>query len=374
VLITETEISLFDLTQAFEAIREDARALFDRLLESGQFVLGPELREFEEQFAQYCGVDHCVGVSDGTSALELALLALDIKPGASVITVPNTFVAVAEAIAAARARPALVDVDRSTRCLDPTALAAAIDAETSAVVPVHLYGRLAPMPEIMEICRQPGIRVLEDAAQAHGASLAGVRAGGFGDAAAFSFYPTKNLGAAGDGGAIVSRSTDIAEAARSLRHHGSLPDAPNRHVRHGRTARLDELQAGLLSMRLVRLDRENDQRRLAAERYRDLLSDLTLILPPEDGPDERQVYHLFVIEVPERDRVLEALHRARIRAAVHYPTPIHMQPAWRELGYARGDFPVAEYFAEHCLSLPIFPGITEAEQVRVADVLRAVLG
>jgi dTDP-4-amino-4,6-dideoxygalactose transaminase len=374
VLLTEAEIPLFDVTRSFEAIREDARGLFDRLLESGQLVLGPELRDFERRFAHYCGVDHCVGVSDGTSALELALRALDIEPGAAVITVPNTFVAVAEAIAAAHARPALIDVDRRTRCLDVGALASAIDADTSAVVPVHLFGRMAPMPAIMEICRRAGIRVLEDAAQAHGASLAGVRAGGFGDAAAFSFYPTKNLGAAGDGGAIVCRSKATADAARSLRHHGSLPDAPNRHVRHGRTARLDDLQAGLLSMRLARLEDENDQRRLAAERYRGLLSDLPMILPPDDGPDEHQVYHLFVIEVPQRDRVLEALHAARIRAAIHYPTPIHMQPAWRGLGYARGDFPVAEHLAEHCLSLPIFPGITEAEQIRVADVLQAVLG
>jgi dTDP-4-amino-4,6-dideoxygalactose transaminase len=373
VLITEAEVPLFDVAGAFEAVRAEALALFDRLLESGQLVLGPELRDFEARFAEYCGAGHCVGVSDGTSALELALVALGIEPGTSVITVPNTFVAVAEAIDAAHARPTLVDVDPRTRCIDVGALAAALDSDTAAVVPVHLFGRVAPMTDIVRICSPAGVVVLEDAAQAHGATHAGVRAGGFGDAAAFSFYPTKNLGAAGDGGAIVFRSEATADAARSLRHHGSLPDQPNRHERRGRSARLDNLQAGLLSMRLARLDEENDQRRRAADVYRDLLGDLPLILPAADGPPDRQVYHLFVIEVSERDRVLRALRRAGIGAAVHYPTPIHLQPAWRGLGYARGDFPVAEHLAEHCLSLPMFPGITEAQQVRVAEALRTAL-
>jgi dTDP-4-amino-4,6-dideoxygalactose transaminase len=217
------------------------------------------------------------------------------------------------------------------------------------------------------------VPVLEDAAQAHGASLDGRRAGAWGEAAAFSFYPTKNLGAAGDAGAIVCRDVETADAARSLRHHGSLPGEPNRHARRGDTARLDNLQAALLSLRLGRLDEENDQRRRAADLYRELLADLPLVLPAGEESNEEQANHLFVVEVEERDRVLASMRSRGIGASVHYPTPIHLQPAWRHLGYVRGDFPVAEHLAEHCLSLPCFAGITEEEQLRVADELSEVL-
>jgi dTDP-4-amino-4,6-dideoxygalactose transaminase len=204
--------------------------------------------------------------------------------------------------------------------------------------------------------------------------LAGRRAGAWGNAAAFSFYPTKNLGAAGDAGAIVCGDADTAEeAVRSLRHHGSLPGRPNRHVRPGTTARLDNLQAALLSLRLGQLDEENDQRRRAADLYRELLSELPITLPALETDGDTHVHHLFVVEVDDRDRVLAQLRESGIGAAVHYPTPVHLQPGWRHLGYARGDFPVAEYLADHCLSLPCFPGITEAEQARVAAQLTEAL-
>jgi dTDP-4-amino-4,6-dideoxygalactose transaminase len=366
-------VPLFDVARSFAGVRAEAIAAFARLMSCGQFVLGPDLADFEGRFAAYCGVEHCVGVSDGTSALQLALQALGVERGASVVTVPNTFVGTVEAIAAAHARPRLVDVDATTRCMDVARLESAVDDETAAVIPVHLYGRLAPMVEITELCARGAVPVVEDAAQAHGASRGGLRAGAWGDAAAFSFYPTKNLGAAGDGGALVSRSADVAEAARSLRHHGCAPGDPNRHERVGRTARLDNVQAALLSLRLDHLDAHNDERRQAVELYRELLRDAPVVMPAVDSPGERQVYHLFVVEVPERARVLAALRDQGIGAGVHYPTPIHLQPAWRSLGYARGDFPVAEHLAEHCLSLPIFPGITEAEQVRVADALTRAL-
>ena len=368
-IIDEVEIPLFDLARGLEALREDAGAIFDRVWASGQFVLGPDLDDFEERFAEYCGADHCVGVSDGTAAVHLGLVALGVEAGACVITVPNTFVATVEAIAAADARPTFVDVDPIHRCMDPGLLDAVLGADTGAVVPVHLYGRLAPMREISSSCTRAGVPVLEDAAQAHGASLAGRRAGSWGDAAAFSFYPTKNLGAAGDAGAGVCRDRDTADAVRSLRHHGSLPGQPNCHVRRGTTARLDNLQAALLALRLTGLDEENRQRRRAADIYRDLLGELPLTLPAPEAADEEPVYHLFVVEVADRDSVLATLRGAGIAAGVHYPTPVHLQPAWRHLGYGRGDFPVAEYLAGHCLSLPCFPGITEEEQVRVADVL-----
>lgn len=363
------EVPLFDLPRAFEAVRLEAAAAFDRLLRTGQFVLGPDLEMFESSFADYCGVEHCVGVSDGTAALQLGLLALGVEAEAEVITVPNSFVATVEAIVAAGARPRFVDVSAHDRCMDPAELAANLSDDTGAVVPVHLFGRLAPMGVISELCAQARVPVLEDAAQAHGARLAGRRAGAWGEAGAFSFYPTKNLGAAGDAGAIVSRDAATADAVRSLRHHGAPPGQPNRHLRCGTTARLDNLQACILALRLAHLDDENRQRRRATQLYRELLGDLPLTLPPSDEADQESVFHLFVVEVDERDGVLAALRGAGIGAAVHYPTPIHLQPAWRHLGYAAGDFPVAERLAARCLTLPCFPGITEQQQLRVADAL-----
>ncbi|HEX4034194.1 MAG TPA: DegT/DnrJ/EryC1/StrS family aminotransferase [Solirubrobacteraceae bacterium] len=367
------EVPLFDIARELAGLRLEAAAIFERIWTTASFTFGAELDEFEERFADFCGAEHCVGISDGTAAIQLGLLALGVEPGSRVVTVPNTFVATVEAIAATGAEPRLVDVDRDHRCMDSRALGAAVDAETAAVVPVHLFGRLAPMDEISEICERSGVPVLEDAAQAHGASLRGMRAGAWGDAAAFSFYPSKNLGAAGDAGAVVCRGEDTADALRSLRHHGSVAGAPNRHVLQGGTHRLDNLQAALLVLRLSRLHEANEQRRRAAALYRELLAELPLTLPMADGEDEEQVYHLFVIDVEDRDEVLSALRARGIGAAVHYPTPIHLQPAWHHLGYGRGDFPVAEHLAEHCLSLPCFAGITEEEQIYVAQELAEAL-
>jgi dTDP-4-amino-4,6-dideoxygalactose transaminase len=366
-------VPLFDVARGLAPVRGAAIAAFDRLTRSAELTLGDDLEAFERSFAGFCGVDHCVGVSDGTTALQLGLLALDVSPEASVVTVPNTFVATAEAIAAVGARPVFVDVDPVSRCIDVRALEAAVGAEVAAAIPVHLYGQPAPMAEIMAVCESAGVPVLEDAAQAHGATLAGRRAGAWGDAGAFSFYPTKNLGGWGDGGALVCRRGEIAERVRSLRHHGCEPGDPNRHVRRGATARLDNLQAALLALRLERLDYENAERRTAATIYRGLLSDLPVRLPPPDPPGASQVFHLFVVEVAERDRVAAALRANGITTGVHYPTPIHLQPAWRSLGYAPGDFPVAERLAQTCLSLPCFPGVTERQLIRVSEALRAAL-
>ena len=367
------EVPLFDIARELEGLRLEATAIFERIWTTASFTFGAELEDFEERFAEFCGAEHCVGVSDGTAAIQLGLLALGVEPEARVVTVPNTFAATVEAIAAAGAQPRLVDVDRGHRCMDPIQLGAAIDGETAAVVPVHLFGRLAPMGEISEICARSGVPLLEDAAQAHGATLKGLRAGAWGDAAAFSFYPSKNLGAAGDAGAVVCRDEDTADVLRSLRHHGSVPGSPNQHVLQGGTHRLDNLQAALLVLRLSRLREANEQRRRAAALYRELLADLPLTLPMPDGEDEEQVYHLFVVEVEGRDEVLASLRARGIGAAAHYPTPVHLQPAWRHLGYGRGDFPVAEHLAEHCLSVPCFAGITEEEQLYVAQELAEAL-
>jgi dTDP-4-amino-4,6-dideoxygalactose transaminase len=365
-------VPLVDLSRLDEAILAEARAAFERLSRAGAFTFGEDLEAFEAEFAEYCGAAHAVGVSDGTDALRLALLALGAGPGSEVITVPHTFVATVEAIAATGAEPVFVDIDPRTRCMDPGRLAEAITPRTAAILPVHLYGRPAPLDEIHAAAGE--IPVLEDAAQAHGAELGRRRAGGIGAAAGFSFYPTKNLGAMGDGGAVVTNDPELAATVRSLRHHGADPADANRHLHRGSTARLDNLQAALLRLKLPHLDTWNDARRAAADRYREALAGLPLVLPPGDPEDGRHVYHLFVVEVEERDRLLAELRDAGIGAAAHYPTPAHLQPAWQGLGYAAGSLPHAEAAASRCLTLPIFPGIADAEVDRVAAALADLLG
>lgn len=371
--MADDPIALFDLSRQWPALREDALDTFERIASAGAFSLGSELEAFEVEFAAYCQTQHCVGVANGTVAIELALRALGAGPGSEVVTVAHTFVATVEAIAATGARPVLVDIDPATRCMDPRALRAVLSSKTVAVVPVHLYGRPAPMDAIREICDRAGVAVVEDAAQAHGALLDGRRTGSLGAVGCFSFYPTKNLGAMGDGGAVVCDDSDVAAAVHSLRHHGSGPDDANRHERIGRTERLDNLQAALLRLKLPRLDAENDQRRAVAESYRDALAGLPLRLPPEDGPGMHSVHHLFVVEVEERDRVRASLRQAGILAGVHYPTPVHLQPGWRHLGYERGDLPVSERAAAHALSLPIFPGMLAEEVARVCEAIGEAL-
>ena len=360
-------VPLVDLSRIEQDLLSAAESVFGRLARSGAFTFGEELDAFEEEYAAYCGRHHCVGVSDGTNALRIALEALGVRAGDEVITVPNTFIATVEAIVSAGARPVLVDVDPETRCMDPARLADAVGPMTAAVVPVHLYGRPAPMNEILDACGR--IPVVEDAAQAHGAAIGDRRAGSFGIAGCFSFYPTKNLGAMGDAGAVVCDDPALATTMRSLRHHGADLSDANRHLRRGSTARLDNLQAAILRLKLRRLDGWNDERRAAAERYRDLLRDQPVTLPSADPPDGRQVFHLFVIEVEERDRVLAELRARGVGAAVHYPTPVHLQPGWAWLDYKPGDFPVSEALARRGLSLPIFPSIIREEIEQVAEAI-----
>ncbi len=349
-------VPFIDLGRAHEPLQADLAATFERIARSSQFVLAADLDEFESAFAGYCGAAHCVGVSDGTEALRLALTALGAGPGREVLTVPSTFIATVEAIAATGAKPILVDIDPATRCMDPQRLADAVGPDTAAVVPVHLHGHPAPMDEILAAAGE--VPVLEDSAQAHGYPVRGA-------AATFSFYPTKNLGALGDGGAVVTDDAEVAEAVRSMRHHGCTPADANDHVRVGASGRLDNLQAALLLVKLPHLDEWNEQRREAAALYRRALADLPADLPPEEG-----VFHLFAIELDDRDRVRGALRDAGVGTAIHYPRPAHLNPAWSHLG-SRGDHPAAERLAERTLSLPMFPGITAAEIERVADALRA---
>ncbi len=369
-----TGVPLVDLSRQYEPIAGHARSVFDRIAGSGAFILGQELEAFEAEFAEYCGAAHCVGVDSGTDALKLALQAMGIGPGDEVITAAMTFIATVEAIAETGATPVIVDVDPETRNIDPAAVRAALTAQTKAVMPIHLYGRPAPMPELEAVCGPAGVPLVEDAAQAHGATLGGHRAGSLGLAAGFSFYPTKNLGAMGDAGAVTTSDAGIADLVRSLRHHGAAAGDANRHEHRGWTSRLDNLQAALLRLKLPHLEGWNNERRAAVERYRELLGDLEgVTLPTPDPEDGKQVFHLCVVELDDRDRVLAQLREDGIGAAVHYPTPVHLQPAWTHLGEP-GAFPAAERLAQRALTLPVFPGMTRAEVERVATGLRSAVG
>lgn len=367
--MTGDVLPLFDLARQWPELRDEVLEAVERLAAKGSFSLGEELEAFESEYASFCGSAHCVGVANGTAAIELALRAVGVGSGAEVVTVSHTFVGTVEAVRAIGARPVLVDVDPATRCMDPDALSAALTPRTAAVLPVHLYGRPAPLDAISAHCQSARIPMVEDAAQAHGALHNGKRIGTHGTAGCFSFYPTKNLGAMGDAGAVVTDDDGVAAVVRSLRHHGSSPTDPNSHNYVGRTERLDNLQAAILRLKLRLLDAQNDHRRWAAQRYRELLAGLPVDLPPEDPPEARAVYHLFAIEVDDRDQVREGLRQRGVLAGIHYPTPVHMQPAWRDLGYAEGDLPVTERLASRILSLPIFPGIQEHEIARVVDAV-----
>jgi dTDP-4-amino-4,6-dideoxygalactose transaminase len=336
-----------------------------QVIESGHFVLGERTVAFEQAFAAYCGARHAVAVNTGTSALHLALLAAGVGPGDEVITTPATFVATVAAIQYAGATARLVDIDPVTWTLDPERLEAAITPRTKAVIPVHLHGRLADMPRILQIARAHGLVVIEDAAQAHGAEAHGRRAGAFGDLACFSFYPGKNLGACGEGGAVTTDRPDLAERLRRLRDWGQ--ERKYLHAEKGFNYRMDEIQAALLQVKLPHLDGWTALRRQAAAQYDRRLDAAGIVhAAPMTGGDH--VYHVYAVRVADRDAV-----RARLASAVgtniHYPIPVHLQPAYADLGYRAGDFPVAEALADETLSLPMFPGLTEAQVETVCAAL-----
>lgn len=361
-------VPFVDLGAQRERIGAELERACLRVLARGDYVLGDDVAAFEEEFARYCGVAHAVGVDSGTSALELALRAFDIGPGDEVITAANTFIATTFAIVHTGARPVLADVDPVTHTIDPTSVASAITPRTRAIVPVQLYGQCADMGALVDLAHRHGLVVVEDACQAHGASRDGRRAGSFGDAAAFSFYPAKNLGAAGDGGMVVTHDAAIDERVRLLRNYGQREKYHSEILGHNR--RLDTLQAALLRVKLRYLDEWNEARRLHASRYHELLEDLPLVRP-EVGIGNEHVWHLYVVRLPERDTVRARLADQGIDSGIHYPVPVHLQPAHRELGHGPGDFPVTESLAREILSLPMYPELPPAAAVRVAEVLRA---
>lgn len=364
-------IPLVDLKAAHAEVADEIDSGIRRVLADTAFIKGPEVAAFEREFAEFCGAAHCVGVANGTDAIELALRAVDVPADGEVILPANTFVATAAAVVRAGARPVFADVDREHLLLDPVAAARAVGPGTAAVVPVHLYGQLAPMKALADAIRMDGFAVIEDAAQSHGATQDGSPAGTWGLAAATSFYPGKNLGAYGDAGAVVTSSADIARKVRLLGDHGS--ERKYVHAELGFNSRMDAVQAVVLRAKLSRLADWNERRRRAAARYHELLADVDDVELPETAPGNVHAWHLYVVQVPRRDRVLEAMHNLGVQAAIHYPVPIHLQPAFRGYGYGPGDFPVAEAAAARILSLPLYPHITPDQQRVVADALRRAL-
>ncbi|MFN2137391.1 MAG: DegT/DnrJ/EryC1/StrS family aminotransferase [Candidatus Promineifilaceae bacterium] len=361
------QVPLIDLRAAYKAQQAALDAAAQRVLAGGWYVLGQEVARFEEVFAATCGRRYGVGVGSGTAALSLALKAYDIGRGDEVITVAHTAVATAAAIVLCGARPVFVDVDPLTYTLDPQRLAAALSARTKAIVPVHLYGQMAGMGPIMAFAAAHDLLVIEDCAQAHGAMLDGRAAGSFGSAAAFSFYPTKNLGAAGDGGAVLCDDQERAERLRRLRQYGWRERYISEEV--GDNSRLDELQAALLSVKLGRLAQDNAARQRVAVLYGRLLAGTPLTLPRERTGVEH-VYHLYVVQAPRRDALQAYLAEAGIGTAVHYPVPVHLQPAYTDCGFAAGSLPVSEALAGSILSLPMHPYL-ESEQIEyVAETIR----
>ncbi len=364
----EMSIPLVDLVAQFRAIEPEVRRRLEGVFARGDYILGREVAEFERAYAAYCGTARAVGVASGLDALKLSLRAVNIGPGDEVITVANSFVATALAISAVGARPVLVDCEERTFCMDVAQIEAAITDRTRAILPVHLYGQPAEMDPILEIAGRHGLSVIEDAAQAHGARYRRRPCGSLGQIAAFSFYPGKNLGAYGDGGAVTTHDVELAERIATLRNYGSR--VKYLHEELGENSRLDTVQAAVLNAKLPHLDHWNQARRLIAARYGELLKGVGDLVLPEVRPDVEHVWHLYVVRTRRRDGLLEHLRARGIGVLIHYPVPIHLQPAYRDRGWREGQFPVAERLAREVLSLPIYPELTETQIEAVVGSVR----
>ncbi len=364
-------VPFLDLQAQYRFIKADIDAAVERVLRSCRFVLGPELADFERSFADYMGVKHAVGVSSGTDAIELALRACGIGPGDEVITAVNTYIATCEAISAVGAKVRWVDVDEQTYTLDVRQVETAITTRTKAIIPVHLYGLSANMGSILNIARRHGLKVIEDCAQSPGAKWCGKKTGTFGEAGCFSFFPGKNLGAYGDGGAVVTNDDVVADRVRMLRNHGQREKYI--HLVEGGCRRLDNLQAAVLAVKLPHLDRWNESRRRIARRYDELFSDCSGVVAPFCPADAESVYHLYVIQCSERDGLQRALAAKGVETGIHYPIPLHEQPAYAHFGYRAEDFPVASRLSRRILSIPIYPELDGPRVEYVAGSIRAVL-
>jgi dTDP-4-amino-4,6-dideoxygalactose transaminase len=364
-----TPVPYLDLKAQYRSIKSEIDTAVSRVLESSQFVLGEEVAAFEREFANYCGAAECVPVNSGTSALHLALLAAGIGPGDEVITVPFTFVASAAAILYTGARAVLVDIDPLSFNMNPAAIEAAITPQTKAILPVHLYGQTADMDPIVEIARKHRLVVIEDAAQAHGAKYKGRQAGSLGDLACFSFYPTKNLGAYGEGGAVTTNNPEYAKQIRMLRDWGQ--DSKYHHVLRGFNYRMEGLQGAILRVKLRHLERWTEVRRKIAAKYNQQLAGSEITLPRE-MPWARHVYHVYSLRTTDRDSFRTALQAEGVQTSVHYAVPVHLQPAYAALGYGKGSFPASEAAANEVVGLPIYPELTEAQVDIVSETVRKV--
>jgi len=359
-------VPFVDLRIQYHRLREEILNAFDEVAESTAFVLGPRVAEYEKAFAAFTGARHCIAVNSGTSALHLALIAAGVKHGDEVITVPMTFIATSWGISYVGATPVFVDVDPAAYTMSVSQIRECITSKTKAILPVHLYGQPADMAPILDIGREYGIPVIEDAAQAHGAIYQGRHAGTLGLCGCFSFYPGKNLGAYGEGGAIVTNDDQIARRLRSLRDHAQ--EERYHHTEIGFNYRMDAMQGAVLSVKLNHLQAWTEVRQFLAERYQKYLADLPIQLPAV-GADRSHVWHLFVVLHGTRDRFRQSLESRGIATGLHYPIPLHLQEAYAHLGYSKGDFPVAERIGRECLSLPLFPEMTIRQQDAVIEAV-----
>jgi dTDP-4-amino-4,6-dideoxygalactose transaminase len=366
--MANVKVPYLDLKAQYQSIKPEIDAAISRVLESCQFVLGSEVAAFEQNFAGYCGTSECIALNSGTSALHLALLAAGIGPGDEVITVPFTFVASVAAVLYAGARPVLIDIDPRSFTMDPAAIEAAITPQTKAILPVHLYGQPADMDPIMDIARRHGLIVVEDAAQAHGAKSKGRPVGSIGDIGCFSFYPGKNLGAYGEGGAVTTNDPEYAHTIRMLRDWGQ--DRKYHHVLRGYNYRMEGFQGAVLGVKLRHLDQWTEARRKIVRQYNDLLAHSDVETPVE-MPWAQHVYHVYTVLSADRDGLQAALTAEGIQTGIHYPVPVHMQPAYADLGYGPGAFPHAETAAKQVLSLPLYPELSSQAVAQVAAAVKA---
>jgi dTDP-4-amino-4,6-dideoxygalactose transaminase len=368
--MADVKVPYLDLKAQYQGIKPEIDAAIARVLDSCQFVLGPEVAGFEQDFAAYCGASECIALNSGTSALHLAFLAAGIGPGDEVITVPFTFVASVAAVIYAGAKPVLVDIDPRSFTMDPAAIEKAITPRTKAIVPVHLYGQPADMDLIMDIARRHGLLVIEDAAQAHGAKYKGRPVGSIGDMGCFSFYPGKNLGAYGEGGAVTTNNPEHARSVRMLRDWGQ--DRKYHHVLRGYNYRMEGFQGAVLRVKLRHLERWTEARRNLARQYNALLANSD-VETPKEMPWARHVYHVYTVRVEDRDNLHHALAEAGIQTGIHYPIPVHLQPAYADLGYGPGAFPQAESAAKQVLSLPLYPELSVQAVETVAAAVKKCL-
>ena len=361
-------IPFLDVGAAYHELKSEIDDAIHRVLDSGWYILGPEVEAFETEWAAYCGAAHAVGVANGLDALILALRSLDVRPGDEVILPSNTYIATWLAVTAVGARPVPVEPDPLTHNINPESIAAAITSATKVILPVHLYGQPADMDAIVALARQHGIYIIEDAAQAHGARIQGRRIGAHGDVVCWSFYPGKNLGALGDAGAVTTNRADLADRIRVLRNYGSRVKYVNEV--QGLNSRLDPIQAAVLRAKLPHLDAWTDRRRTIAATYAEALKDTGLLLPRVPNWAD-PVWHLYVVRTPNRDALQKRLTEAGVGTLIHYPIPPHMQSAYRDMGLAANDLPLAKQLADEVLSLPMGPHLTEAEAQTVGELLRS---